>query len=145
MGRVLHPYSFYVGNDVRVRFWHDHWFGSQLLKEIFPLLFECSRDRNALIDALYIRSNGRGAREWSIRFVRDFNDWEVDEVALFMSPSLINSVVVVSFQQNGDWSSIPLFSAPLHTFTFCHFFPAKFFGFGWLLIAWCFRYAYYSG
>ena len=74
MGRVLHPYSFYVGNDVRVRFWHDHWFGSQLLKEIFPLLFECSRDRNALIDALYIRSNGGGAREWSICFVRDFND-----------------------------------------------------------------------
>ena len=24
-----------------------------------------------------------GAREWSIRFVRDFNDWEVDEVAAF--------------------------------------------------------------
>uniref|UniRef100_A0A2N9IY74 Reverse transcriptase domain-containing protein n=1 Tax=Fagus sylvatica TaxID=28930 RepID=A0A2N9IY74_FAGSY len=74
---------FDVGNGVRVHFWHDRWCGSRLLKEMFPLLFECSRDRNALIDALYIRSNGGGAREWSIRFVRDFNDWEVDEVAAF--------------------------------------------------------------
>ena len=44
---------FDVGQSNRVRFWHDRWCGSQPLKEMFPLLFECSRDRDAHIDFFY--------------------------------------------------------------------------------------------
>ena len=32
---------FDVGVSNRVRFWHDRWCGSRLLKDMFPLLFEC--------------------------------------------------------------------------------------------------------
>ena len=44
---------FDVGQSNRVCFWHDRWCGSQPLKEMFPLLFECSRDRDAHIDFFY--------------------------------------------------------------------------------------------
>uniref|UniRef100_A0A2N9HB31 Reverse transcriptase domain-containing protein n=1 Tax=Fagus sylvatica TaxID=28930 RepID=A0A2N9HB31_FAGSY len=53
---VALPYS-----GSRVRFWHDHWCGSRLLKDMFPLLFDCSRDRDALIDVLYTRRSGKDA------------------------------------------------------------------------------------
>ena len=47
-----------VGQGNRVRFWHDGWCGSRPLKAMFPLLFECSRDRDGLIDVLYTFSSG---------------------------------------------------------------------------------------
>ena len=72
-----------VGVSNRVRFWHDCWCGSRLLKDRFPMLFECSCDRDAHIDVLYTRRSGGASREWNLRFCRDFNDWEVDEVAAF--------------------------------------------------------------
>ena len=74
---------FDVGQGNRVRFWHDRWCGPRPLKVMFPLLYECSRDREAYIDVLFARRNAGDAREWSVRFGRDFNDWEVDEVASF--------------------------------------------------------------
>ena len=43
-----------------VQFWHDRWCGDRPLKEMFPLLFECSRDSDAYIDALYTRISGGG-------------------------------------------------------------------------------------
>ena len=72
-----------MGQGNRVRFWHDRWCGSRPLKEMFPLLYECSRDRDALIDSLYTQSTGGVAREWNIHFGRAINDWEVDDVASF--------------------------------------------------------------
>ena len=38
--------------------WHDKWCGDCSLKDEFPLLFVCSRDREAFIDSLYSRVNG---------------------------------------------------------------------------------------
>jgi hypothetical protein len=55
------------------------------LKDEFPLLFECSRDREAFIDSLYTCSSGVETREWQLQFVRNFNDWEVDTVAAFFN------------------------------------------------------------
>uniref|UniRef100_A0A2N9EBT0 Reverse transcriptase domain-containing protein n=1 Tax=Fagus sylvatica TaxID=28930 RepID=A0A2N9EBT0_FAGSY len=40
-------------------------------------------DRDASIASLYVRSSGREKREWHVRFQRDFNDWEIDDVAAF--------------------------------------------------------------
>jgi hypothetical protein len=58
------------------------------LKDEFPLLCECSRDREAFIDSLYTCPSGGGGgvtREWQLQFVRNFNDWEVDTVAAFFN------------------------------------------------------------
>ena len=40
--------------------WHDRWCGDQSLEEVFPLLFECSRDCDAYIDSLYTRNSEHG-------------------------------------------------------------------------------------
>jgi hypothetical protein len=52
-----------------VHFWHDRWCGPRPLKVMFPLLYECSRDREAYIDVLFARRNGGEAREWSVHLV----------------------------------------------------------------------------
>ena len=65
---------FEVGKGDKVRFWHDKWCGDHSLKDDFPHLFECSRDREALIDSLFSRSNGVETRKWQLQFVRNFND-----------------------------------------------------------------------
>lgn len=53
------------------------------MREVLPLLFECSRDRDAYIDSFLVRASGGVAREWNLLFHRDFNDWEVDDVLSF--------------------------------------------------------------
>jgi hypothetical protein len=77
--------GFEVGKGNRVRFWHDKWCGDGSLKDEFPLLFKCYRDREAFIDSLYSRVNGVETREWHLQFVRNFNDWEMDMVAAFFN------------------------------------------------------------
>ena len=101
---------FEVGKGDKVRFWHDKWCGDHSLKDDFPHLFECSRDREALIDSLFSRSNGVETRKWQLQFVRNFNDWEVDMVAAFFN--LIHSkspvhesddVIKWSLKKNGTF------------------------------------------
>lgn len=31
--------SFIAGEDTRIRFWHDVWYGEQVLKELYPDLY----------------------------------------------------------------------------------------------------------
>jgi hypothetical protein len=76
---------FEVGKGNKLRFWHDKWCGDCSLKDEFPLLFKCSRDREAFIDSLYTRFSGVEIRDWHLHFVRNFNDWEVDMVAAFFN------------------------------------------------------------
>ena len=45
--------QFDMGKGDKVWSWQDKWCGDRLLKEVFPLLFECSRDRDEYINSLY--------------------------------------------------------------------------------------------
>ena len=45
--------QFDVGKGDKVWSWQDKWCGDRLLTEVFPLLFECSRDRDEYINSLY--------------------------------------------------------------------------------------------
>ncbi len=39
----------------RTRFWHNSWCGEHPLREVFPTLFACSADRDALVESLLVR------------------------------------------------------------------------------------------
>ena len=81
---IFKSYIFFeVGKGNKVQFWHDKWCGNCSLKDMFPLLFERSRDCAASIESLYTRSSGVEKRDWHIRFVRNFNDCEVYVVVSF--------------------------------------------------------------
>uniref|UniRef100_A0A2N9F7K2 Reverse transcriptase zinc-binding domain-containing protein n=1 Tax=Fagus sylvatica TaxID=28930 RepID=A0A2N9F7K2_FAGSY len=67
-----------LGN--RIRFWHDNWCGEVPLKAMFPVLFACSSARDASIAASLSNSGVNGGRIWDITFIRDFKDWEVDQL-----------------------------------------------------------------
>ena len=72
-----------AGMGDRIRLWHDHWCGSVPLKTLFPVLFSCSASRDASIASSL--SGVNGDRTWNITFIRDFNDWEVDQVLAFFN------------------------------------------------------------
>ena len=76
-------FSFVVGDGPRILFWHDKWTGDVPLKILYPQLFLCSAKMEACISDVLSPSVGDNDRVWSLRFYRDFNDWElVDSYSL---------------------------------------------------------------
>jgi hypothetical protein len=89
---------------IRSNFWHDKWCGDCSLNDMFPLLFECSRDCAASIEFLYTQFSGVEKRDWHIRFVRNFNDWEVDVVASFFFHLIHSKSPVHETDDKLNWS-----------------------------------------
>ena len=69
----------------QIRFWHDKWCGDALLKSMFLVLFACSSSRDASLASCLTNSGVNEGRVWNITFIRDFNDWEVEEVLAFFN------------------------------------------------------------
>uniref|UniRef100_A0A2N9GE45 Reverse transcriptase domain-containing protein n=1 Tax=Fagus sylvatica TaxID=28930 RepID=A0A2N9GE45_FAGSY len=74
-----------AGLGTRIRFWHDVWCGDVPLKTRFPLLFACSTSQSASLASCLSISLVGEVRIWNLTFVRDFNDWEVEEVLEFFN------------------------------------------------------------
>ncbi len=85
-----------LGN--RIRFWHDKWCGDAPLNALFPSLFACSISQSASIDSCLLSSGVGEGKSWNITFLRDFNDWEVDEVLAFFT--FIYSKILVGVNQD---------------------------------------------
>ena len=62
---------------------HDKWCGDVTLKNMFPVLYACSTSQNASLASCLISSSVGEARVWHLSFIRDFNDWEVEEILAF--------------------------------------------------------------
>ena len=88
-----------VGDGSRTRLWHDCWCGDSPLKEVFLVLFECVGDREASVASVLSRLNG--GVEWNVTFIRNFNDWEMDAVMVFLR--LLYSHSPVSLDRNIPW------------------------------------------
>ena len=69
--------SFVVGDGSRILFWHDKWTGDNSLKSLYPQLFVCSANKEACISEVLSPLVGDNDRVWSLRFYREFNDWEL--------------------------------------------------------------------
>ncbi|RVX11715.1 putative ribonuclease H protein [Vitis vinifera] len=66
---------FKVGEGNKVRFWIDPWCGNNVLSEAFPDLFSMAAQRNATVEDYWDQNLSQGG--WSLRLLRDFNDWEL--------------------------------------------------------------------
>ncbi|RVW45359.1 putative mitochondrial protein [Vitis vinifera] len=69
---------FKVGKGNKIRFWNDMWCGDSALSQRFPHLYILAAHRNALVEDMRDQNAGEGS--WNLRFIRDFNDWEVEMV-----------------------------------------------------------------
>ena len=82
-GTLLEHIKFSAGRGDRLRFWVDKWCSDTPLKELFPLLFLCSTNREASIESVLSSSDLPNLCAWNISFVQDFNDWELPVVMSF--------------------------------------------------------------
>ena len=70
--------AFTVGNGTKIRFWTDLWCGCTVLSQRFPHLYGMAAHRNVTVEEMWDHNVGQGG--WDLRFMRDFNDWELDMV-----------------------------------------------------------------
>ena len=66
-----------VGGGSCILFWHDKWTGDVPLKILYPQLFMCAENKEACISEVLSPPVGDNDRVWSLRFYREFNDWEL--------------------------------------------------------------------
>ncbi|KAK9988965.1 hypothetical protein SO802_029204 [Lithocarpus litseifolius] len=66
-----------VGN--RVRFWQDVWYGDLSFQVAFPRLYGIAADREVTVESSLPRQGVEETRCWDVRFIRDLNDWEMEE------------------------------------------------------------------
>jgi hypothetical protein len=90
---------FTVGKGDRVRLWHDCWCGDRALKDVFPTIFEYASHKDAFLNDVMVRHNGRVV--WNVSFMRNFNDWELDFVVEFFT--LIESKAPLREVEDGSW------------------------------------------
>ena len=76
--------SFVLGDGACILFWHDKWTGDVPLKILYPQLFLCSANKEACISEVLSPPVGDNDRVWSLRFQRDFNDWELADSYSFI-------------------------------------------------------------
>ena len=76
--------QFVVGLGNRVRFWQDGWYGDQSFQVAFPRLYGIAIDKEASVEASLSRQRVEDRRIWDVHFIREFNDWEMDEGLHFL-------------------------------------------------------------
>ena len=74
-----------MGSGSQIQFWHDNWCGDQPLKLLFLVLFEIVTDNNAFVESLLERQVEGWSRNCCVEFIRNFNNWEIDELASFFT------------------------------------------------------------
>ena len=70
--------GFIAGNGSKINFWTDVWCNGTRLSQNFPYLFAMASHRNATVEEMWDQNFGQGG--WNLRFLRDFNDWEMDMI-----------------------------------------------------------------
>ena len=66
----------------KIRFWEDNWCGRASLREAFPDLYSIVGTKGAMAADLWVEQGGLGA--WDPKFMRPFNDWEMDAIQAFI-------------------------------------------------------------
>ncbi|RVW12078.1 hypothetical protein CK203_087349 [Vitis vinifera] len=67
-----------AGKGTKIRFRTNVWRTGAALSQNFPHLFAMIVRRNATVEEMWDQNFGQGG--WNLRFLRDFNNWELDMV-----------------------------------------------------------------
>ncbi|RVW45036.1 putative ribonuclease H protein [Vitis vinifera] len=70
--------GFIVGKGNKINFWTDVWCEDARLSQSFPHLYAMASHRNATVEEMWNQNFGQGG--WNLRFLRDFNDWELEMI-----------------------------------------------------------------
>ena len=82
---------FKLGDDRKIIFWEDTWYGRQPLCEAFPDLYSIADSKEAKAVEIWVREDGGGA--WDPKFLRSFNDWELEAIQEFIE---VTSNIIIS-------------------------------------------------
>ena len=69
---VKENWRFIVGNDTRIRFWLDSWYGTAPLRHSFPTLFDLTVNKSETVADVWDQIVGNYS--WKLNISRDFND-----------------------------------------------------------------------
>ena len=72
-----------LGYGDRFIFWEDEWCGENPLSASFPTLYAIAASKGAKVGEVW-KTIGDG-RGWNLRFIRPFNDWELEETQRLIS------------------------------------------------------------
>ena len=75
--------SFDLGDGQRIRLWKDAWCGDVPLNEVFPGLYSIADSKGAKVVEMWEIEGEAGA--WNPRFLRSFNDWELNTIQQLLS------------------------------------------------------------
>nr|CAN83899.1 hypothetical protein VITISV_034201 [Vitis vinifera] len=70
--------GFIVGKGKKINFWTDVWCEDTRLSQSFPHLYAMAAHRDATVEEMWDQNFGQGG--WNLRFLRDFNDWELEMI-----------------------------------------------------------------
>ncbi|WKA05140.1 hypothetical protein VitviT2T_023123 [Vitis vinifera] len=70
--------GFIVGKGNKINFWTDAWCEDTRLSQRFPHLYAMAAHREATVEEMWDQNFGQGG--WNLRFLRDFNDWELEMI-----------------------------------------------------------------
>ena len=106
--------TFLAGKGNKIRFWSDQWCGCPVLSQRFPHLYAMAVQRNATVEEMWDQNCGQGG--WNLRFIRDFNDWELDMLGNLLhdlrgsKPSLEEDSVLWKGGRNGQFRAKAVYS-----------------------------------
>ena len=72
-----------LGDGDCIRFWEDKWCGENPLCASFPILYVVAPSKGAKVGEVW--KTTKGGVGWNLRFIRPFNDWELEETQRLIS------------------------------------------------------------
>ena len=75
--------TFILGDGEPIRFWEDKWCGGNPFCDMFPTLYVVADSKGAKVGEVWETLWREGG--WNLRFIRPFNDWEMEETQRLIS------------------------------------------------------------
>ena len=72
-----------LGDGGQIRFWEDKWCGEIPLCDQFPTLYAMATSKGDKVGEVWDITRDEGG--WNLRFIRPFNDWEMEEIQRLIS------------------------------------------------------------